>query len=123
MPRTKRITEPISEPENPVEPRDSYRPKRKKVGKVGSETIYQLDESTSCLDCFRSIPAGSLVAIQNVSTNLCRVPVCMYFAGLDSGKLKLTDKIRESRACPCPAFETGEVRCREKYAETTRALL
>jgi hypothetical protein len=117
---TRNPTKHKSQPEE-LPTQEAVRPKRRKVGQVGSEVIYQLDEPTSCLDCFKSIPSGSLVTIQNVSTDLCKVPVCMYFSKLGSGNLKLTGKVKESRVCSCPAFETGEVASRGKYAKAVRA--
>jgi hypothetical protein len=96
------------------------RPKRREVGMIGNDVIYQLAESTGCMDCFRSIPEGSLVTIQNVSTNLCKIPVCMYFSKLDPANMKLTGKVEKSCKCSCPAFETGEVKNRESYAKKVR---
>jgi hypothetical protein len=112
----------VEPPEVHDHERDSTRPKRKVVGKIGSAKVYQLNEPTSCLDCFKSIPAGSLVVIEHVSSDLCKIPVCMYFSKLDPSKLQLTSNVAESRTCPCQAFVTGEMKGRKKYAETIRAL-
>jgi hypothetical protein len=95
------------------------KPKRREVGRMGNEIVYQLEESTSCLDCFKSMPEGSLVTIQTVSAKI-KVPVCMYFSKLDSDELKLTGRVDKLYKCSCPSFETGEVKSRENYAKRTR---
>lgn len=100
---------------------NNHRPKRKKIGECEGHTVFQLEESTGCLDCFRSIPSGSIVTLQNVATNMCKIPVCMYFAGLDPSSLTITDKVEKSCQCSCPSFADGSAKHRAEYAKKVRS--
>lgn len=97
------------------------KPKRRLVGECGDDKLYQLEESTNCLDCFKSIPAGSLVAVKNVSTNICKIPVCAYFAGIDATKVSINAPITKIGCCSCPSFADGSVKGRDEYAKKVRS--
>jgi len=100
------------------------KPKKTEVGSIDGEKVFQLEESIGCLDCFRSIPAGSLVTIKNVSTDLVPIPVCMWFSGDKVENLKLTSTlpVRKCTSCSCPAFQDGTVKGRENYAGFVRKM-
>ena len=83
------------------------KPKRREIGDCDGHKLFQLEEQVGCLDCFRSLPAGSIIALQHVSTDMCKVPVCMYFAGLDPSNISLTSKVEKSCSCSCSAFVDG----------------
>lgn len=95
------------------------KPKRRKIGSVGREDVFQLEESVGCLDCFRSIPAGSIIFMQPVTAGH-RIPVCAYFSGVDPAKIKLTGKVHRCEECSCPAFAIGEEKSRAPYAKKVR---
>ena len=97
------------------------KPKRRLVGECGDDKLYQLEESTNCLDCFRSIPVGSLVTVKNVSTNICKVPVCAYFAGLNPTKISINGPVTKIGCCSCPSFADGSVKRRDEYAKKVRS--
>lgn len=80
---------------------DSRRPKRRKVGTVGKTDVYQLEESTGCLDCFGSMPVGTLVCLEVVAGPR-PIPRCFRHNKADAGKLKLTEKVQRCTELSCP---------------------
>ena len=119
----KNTTEPVVSTVPQEEDHDSRRPKRVMVGTVDGVEVHQLLEPTGCLDCFKSMPAGSLVTIKHVSSKYCKIPVCPYFSGDRMEHLKLKGApITPHRECSCPAFADGTVKSREDYSARIRKM-
>lgn len=81
--------------------RGNHRPKRREVGVSNGVKIYQLDESTNCLDCFKSMPSGALICFEKVA-GPHPVPRCLRNAKVDMSKIELTGAVEKCRELTCP---------------------
>lgn len=77
-------------------------PKANKVGMAGKgKALYQLAESTGCLDCFKSIPAGALITFEKGVSGVL-IPRCPFGSKLSHGDLDIDTKaLKPCHSSPC----------------------
>jgi len=68
---------------------------------AGKATVYQLDERTGCLDCFGSIPVGSLVCFETVA-GPNPIPRCFRHSSANAEDLVLTARVEKCGDLSCP---------------------
>lgn len=83
------------------------KPARQEVGVCGSKKVFQLKEPTSCLDCFKSIPKGSLITLEKGISGAF-IPKCFMTTAIDLSEITFTDSVEpcSGESCPCPGLES-----------------